>query len=55
MDSVYRGGRVEEGGVGGGGGWGAKGGFLRTFDWKSSHCVSIEVQAICSSLISVSG
>ena len=29
--------------MGGWGGWGAKGRFLRTFDWKSSHCVSIEV------------
>ena len=29
-------------GAGGGGRWEAKGGFLHTFDWKNSHCVSIE-------------
>ena len=29
--------------MGSGGGWGAKGGFFHTFDWKSSHCVSTEV------------
>ena len=28
--------------VGGGGRWGAEGGFFHTFDWKSSHCVSTE-------------
>ena len=43
MDSVYRGGRAGRGEVGGGGGWGAKGGFFHTFDWKSSHCVSTEM------------
>ena len=26
-----------------GGRWGAKGRYLHTFDWKSSHCVFIEV------------
>ena len=30
-------------GVGGGGKWGAKGGFFHTFEQKSSHCVFIEV------------
>ena len=29
--------------MGDGGRWGAEGGFLHTFDWKSNHCVSIEV------------
>ena len=29
--------------VGGGGGWGAEGGFFHTFEQKSSHCVFIEV------------
>ena len=29
--------------MGGGGGWGAKGGFFHTFEQKSSHCVFIEV------------
>ena len=33
----------EGGGVGGGGGWGAVGGLLHTFEQKSSHCVFIEV------------
>ena len=37
LDSVYR------GGVGGGGGWGAVGRLLHTFEQKSSHCVFIEV------------
>ena len=29
--------------MGGGGRLGAESGFFHTFDWKSSHCVSIEV------------
>ena len=33
----------EGGGVGDGGGWGAKGRFFHTFEHKSSHCVFIEV------------
>ena len=37
MDSVY------DRGVGGGGGWGAAGGFFHTFEQKSSRCVFIEV------------
>ena len=37
LDSVYR------GWVGGGGGWGAVGGFFLTFEQKSSHCVFIDV------------
>ena len=37
MDSVYR------GGMDGGDRWGAEGRFFHIFDWKSSHCVSIEV------------
>ena len=52
MDSVYRGwGEWEGGWVGGGGGRGAKGGYLNTFDQKSSNCVFSEVhkqpQFIC--------
>ena len=45
MDSVYRGWSERAGGdeVGGGGGWGAEGGFFYTFEQKSSHCVFIEV------------
>ena len=43
MDSVYRG-WVGGGGVGGGDGWGAEGGFFHTFEHKRSHCVFIEVQ-----------
>ena len=33
----------EGGGVGGGDGWGAEGGFFHTFEQKSSHCVFIEM------------
>ena len=29
--------------MGGGGGWGAVGGFFHTFEQKSSHCAFIEV------------
>ena len=44
MDSVYKGvGGWEEGGMGGGGGWGAEGEFFHTFEQKSSHCVFTKV------------
>ena len=43
MNSVYRGfGGWEESWVGGGGGWGAEGGFFHTLEQKSNHCVLIE-------------
>ena len=29
--------------MGGGEGWGAEDRFFHIFDWKSSHCVSVEV------------
>ena len=33
----------EGGGMGGGGRWGAKGGFFHTFEQKTNHCVFVEV------------
>ena len=39
----YPGFSIWGGGVGGGGRWGAVGGFFHTFEQKSSHCVFIEV------------
>ena len=43
MDSVYRGERAVEDGVGSEGGWGAVDGFFHTFEQKSSHCAFIKV------------
>ena len=43
MDSVYKGWAGGRGLGGWWGGWGAEDGFFHTFDWKSSHCVFIEV------------
>ena len=52
MDSVYRGwtgGRGDE--VDGGGGWGAEGGFLHTFDRKAAIVYSLKCTNSHSSLV----